>query len=286
VPRAPLAAAQWHHIIPRKRGTFSFARRHIEQLGRVKCSSVESRARAYPAAQRRYVPAMRGITMLRPTFANLYAWLSLGIFVGCATPPPRNSLSVLAATTNPCSVRLNPAWVGTACDTISTGYFATADEDAKSLKLRCRLKFDRFQFSENPSRGGFGARTISRSVGHDSVDNIHSHRASLPSDEELAKATTVSELTRLLGRPQGSTTGWGEENEMHSTAGWAFFTLNGDESMETISIFCMVTQRRGKDPYVDSMRITRGVTRPGEWRKGRGITQRTSYGSQYLRGRV
>ena len=198
--------------------------------------------------------------MYRRTFASLYVCLSLELLAGCAAPPAKNSLSVLAATTKPCSVQLYPAWVGTAHDTISTGSFITAGKHARDRKLE--LRFDRFRYSETPSTWGFGARTIGQSAGRDSVRNVHAYRESLPSDDGIAKAAAVSELTRLLGPPQGFADGWGDENEMHSTVGWAFFTLSNGQSMETVSVSCLVTLRHGQEWHIDSMRITRGVARP------------------------
>src|SRR4051812_28392401 len=118
-------------------------------------------------------PAL-GESMHQRAFVNSCIVL-VAMLVGCATSPSSNNLPGLIATTTPCNVRLVPAWVGTANDTITTGFFATASDDARFRQLRHELRFDRFQYSEEPSPARFGARTISRSEGRNSVSAVHSY---------------------------------------------------------------------------------------------------------------
>lgn len=213
--------------------------------------------------------------MRRPPSANLICSLAIAMLVGCAAAPSRNSLSELIAAASPCSVRLHPVWVGTAHDMVATGYFATAGENTRVRHDRYELRFDRFDYSEQPPPDKAGPKTIAQSAGGDGLVGICTYRASLPSDGEIAKAATVQELARLLGPSQGFTDGWENRDGMHSTAAWAFFAMHDGESLETVDVFCMVTmRRRGGEQHIDSMRITRGIARPENSEKAAGNPSR------------
>ena len=189
---------------------------------------------------------------------------------GCATSDVKHSpqgpatpLAQLVQTEVPGRVRLHPAWTGNAQLTVGTGYYSHAD--SRQLDRReSELRFDWFTCS-NKMANGFGKRTISKDEGGDRQSNIYTYRTSLPTDAELTAATTVSALKGFFGLSQGFTDGWGDQREMHSTAGWTFFTLKDDATIETVSVFCMITHRDGDPEWrVDSMRVTRGSARPGE----------------------
>jgi hypothetical protein len=189
--------------------------------------------------------------------------LVLVVLGGCAEPLPVGTLAEGMAATAPGGWRLNPAWVGTARDTVATGFFAKEGENAKQRERRLHLRFDRFHYSDVPSAWGFGARMVSRSAGGESETDIHSYRESLPSDEEIMRATTPAQLGALLGRSQGFSDGWGSLSAMHTTGSWSFFTMRGPETMETVSVFCMMTLRCGPgESTVDSVQVTRGTARP------------------------
>jgi len=194
-------------------------------------------------------------------------WLTLALFigvVGCTNPSrSSNQLAQLLATNAPCRVRLEPAWLGRAEHTVRTGFFTNAEPPELSRRSR-ELQFDWFSFSDKPSHFHFGPKTISRSEGGQGQSAIHTWRASLPSDTELMAASTVSALEKFLGPSQGVTDGWGSDTEMHSTAGWTFFTHRQADEIETVSIFCMTTHRKGEaDWRVDSLQVTRGRATPG-----------------------
>jgi hypothetical protein len=190
-------------------------------------------------------------------------WLILGMFligvVGCSTRPcSSNQFAQLLATNTPCHIPLDPAWLGTAVHTVRTGFFINADPQAERLDRD--LRFDWFQFSGEASYFHEGPRTISRSEGGRRESDFHTWRASLPSDTILLAASTVSALEKFLGPSQSDRDEWGGPNEeMHSSAGWSFFTLKHPDDIETISIFCMATQRKGDaERRVDSLQVTRG----------------------------
>lgn len=90
-------------------------------------------------------------------------------------------------------------------------------------------------------------------------------RLSLPTDKELTHAETVTELAGMFGPSQGATDGWGGEAEMYSTAGWSFFLLKDEMTIETVSIFCMIARRKGESDWrVTGMEVSRGTARPSE----------------------
>jgi hypothetical protein len=98
------------------------------------------------------------------------------------------------------------------------------------------------------------------------VSAIRTFRTSIPTDTELTAATTVSSLEKLLGPSQGWTDAWGSrKDEISKTAGWGFFTVKDDTTIEILSVFCMVTRRQGDVAWrVDSMKVTRGTAKPNE----------------------
>jgi hypothetical protein len=185
--------------------------------------------------------------------------LAVMLLSGCTTPPARApQLAELLNTNGPCRVRLQPAWKGEGNYTVRTGFFTNA-EPPKLERLNRELRFDWFSYSETPSPFNFGAKTVSKAGRGQNHSNIHTFRASLPTDAEIGAAETVSALEKFLGPAHGFTDGWGSDAEMHSTAGWSFFALADTDTIETVSIFCMVTQRRGDvERRVDSVRVIRG----------------------------
>jgi hypothetical protein len=155
--------------------------------------------------------------------------------------------------------------VGDANYTIRTGYFTNA-QSPEAQKLDRELRFDWFSYSPEPSHFHFGPASISKSDGDDGESAIHTFRISLPADAELAAATTVSALERSLGPSQGWTDAWGiSEGGISKTAGWKFFTLKDDTTIETVTVFCMVTRRQADVEWqVDSMEVIRGTAKPEE----------------------
>jgi hypothetical protein len=154
--------------------------------------------------------------------------------------------------------------VGDANYTVRTGYFTNAEPPGVE-RLDRELRFDRFSHSHEPSHFHFGPTTISRSLGDDKETAIHMFRTSLPTDAELTAATTVSALERFLGPTQGWTDAWGGLRGINKTAGWYLFTLKDDTTIETVSVFCMVTRRPGEVEWrVESMRVARGTAKPNE----------------------
>ena len=178
----------------------------------------------------------------------------IAIFIGCVSTTIQNTpLPQLLKTNTPCRVRLQPAWVGDAKFTVRTGFFTNAAA-SQFESLERELHFDWFSYSRKPSSFHFGPRTISKNEGDDSESAIHAFRASLPSDAELTAATTVSALEKFLGPSQGFSDGW--------TASWEFFTLKDDTTIETVSVFCMITNRRGDVEWrVDSIKVIRGTAK-------------------------
>lgn len=190
--------------------------------------------------------------------------LLLIVCVGCLTAPPAAApLARLLKTTTSCRVRLQPAWVGDANYTIRTGFFTNADSP-EAQRLDRELRFDWYSYSHKQSYFHFGPATISKSEGDDGESAIHTFRTSLPTDAELASAKTVSALERLLGPSQGWTDGWGKrEGEMSKTAGWDFFTLKDETTIETVTVFCMVSRLQGEVEWrVESMKVIRGTAKP------------------------
>lgn len=194
-------------------------------------------------------------------------WLMLGMYfigaVGCSTPSRSSSqLAQLLATNAPCHVRLDPSWLGTAVYTVRTGFFTNADPEAERLDLQ--LRFDWFRFSDKPWYIHSGPKTVSRSEGGRTESAIQTWRASLPSDTELMAASTVSALEKFLGPSQSIPDEWGFLKETHSSASWSFFTLRDPDELETISIVCMATQRKGDAEWrIDSLQVTRGTATQG-----------------------
>jgi len=185
--------------------------------------------------------------------------------VGCSTSSRSSSqLAQLLATNAPCHVRLDPSWLGTAVYTVRTGVFTNADPESARLDLD--LRFDWFRFSDKTSYFPLGP-TVCRSDDDGSESAFHTWRASFPSDGDLMAASTVSSLEKLLGPSQSPSDKWGFVGEIHSSAGWSFFSLANPDDIETLSIFCDATQRKGDtERRVDSLRITRGratAKRPG-----------------------
>lgn len=174
--------------------------------------------------------------------------------LGCSKPsPPTSQLAQLLATNAPCRVRLDPPWVGKAVDTVRTGLDRKNPDPPDLARLKGELRFDWFSFSDQSSPWHFGPKTISRSEGGETESAIYTWRASLPSDSDLVAASTVSELEKFLGPPQG----------FHDMgAGWAFFTLGKSDEVETVSISCFTPHRYGGQWVIDSLQVTRGKVRP------------------------
>ena len=172
-------------------------------------------------------------------------------------------LAELLRTNRNCRVRLTPSWTGEAKVTVRTGSFLTADSPAGGRR-EDPLRFDWFAFNDPaPVNGHFGKVWISKDEGGSSGSAIHTFRSSLPTDDELLATRSVTELEKRLGLSQGWRDAWGSEAAMYSTAGWSFFLLKDSTMVETVSIFCMTTRRKGEAEWrVDSMRITRGTARP------------------------
>ncbi len=189
--------------------------------------------------------------------------LCIAAFVGCASPTGVPvDLAQLLKTNAPCRVRLQPAWKGEAKHTVRTGWFTNADS-AKLEKLERELRFDWFSYSDKLSPLNWGRAIISKGERGNGQSAIHSFRASLPTDAEIAGARTVSTLEKLFGPSQGFADGWGSNKEMRSSAGWAFFTLKDESTVETVSVVCMTVWRAGDtEVHVDSMKVTRGSATP------------------------
>lgn len=173
---------------------------------------------------------------------------------GCSeSSPPTSQLAQLLTTNAPCRVRLDPAWVGKAVDTVRTGPYAKIPDPPELARIHSELRFDWFSFSDKPSPWHFGPKTISRSEGGDTESAIFTWRPSLPSDSDLIAAPTVSALEKFLGPSQGFS---------DSGAGWAFFTLRKPDEVETVSISCSAPYRSGGQRLIDSLQVTRGKARP------------------------
>ena len=186
------------------------------------------------------------------------------LLVGCSTPPPAGSqLADLLLTTEPCRVRLEPFWSGIEEQTVGTGIFAKTEPKENSVTPR-ESRFDHFALSDKPSPLGFGPKTLSRIEKDGGLTSMHSWRESLPSDAELAEATTVDAMEKRLGPAlSGYSSIWGSHLGWHSSANWGFFTLKHPRELETLSIFALVTQYHGeKERRLDSLRVTRGIARP------------------------
>jgi hypothetical protein len=166
------------------------------------------------------------------------------VLLGCAGS--KTQLAQLLKTNVPCRVRLEPAWIGYAEPTIRTGTF-TNSLLPQLEGLERELRFDWFTYSDKRSAVNFGPRNISKSEGGEMISLIHTFRSSLPTDADLTKVTTISELERLLGPSQGGRCVYGIDFQMFSSARWQFFSIKDAGTIETLSISCGVT-RRDPDP--------------------------------------
>jgi hypothetical protein len=205
-----------------------------------------------------------GSPAMRPHSILLIVGMCFIGAVGCSTPSRSSSrFAQLLATNAPCHVRLDPAWLGAAVYTVRTGFFTNADPEAERLDLD--LRFDWFQFPDKASYFHLGPRTVSRSNDDGRESAVHTWRASFPSDGDLMAASSVSSLEKLLGPSQSPLDEWGGPNgEMHSSASWSFFKLRHPYEIETFSIFCMATQRKGDaERRVDSIQVIRGRATAG-----------------------
>ncbi len=133
------------------------------------------------------------------------------------------------------------------------------------LRPRRELRFDWFTYSGKTSAARDGARTLSRGERGDRQSAVHTYRNALPSDAQIAAATTVSALEKLLGPPQGFADAFGTESGMRWAAGWALFTVRDQATVDTLSVSCAVSSRRGeREARVEGLRITRGIAKPSK----------------------
>lgn len=196
-----------------------------------------------------------------------FALLSVIALCGCLEASAQtNQLAHLLTTNRTGNYRLEPAWVGESKRSVATGCFAT-DTNLPALdQLKRDLRFDFFHYFERPLSDD--SRTVSRQDNKTGeawrFSSLHSYRDIFPTDSQLTEARTEAALTKLLGA-KGAGTGasaWGDVRVMHSSAGWTFFRLKDDTTIETLSVFCFTTVTNG-DPntYVESIEIRRGTAR-------------------------
>jgi hypothetical protein len=176
------------------------------------------------------------------------------------------SLTPLITTNKPGDYKLPSAWGGMSRVTARSGFFTTKDGSKETGE---QLRFDMLTLRNPTVASRFGSRFIwedaglakeGRRMGH-----IHAYRASLPLDSELVAAHKLSSLTNLFGASHDPTDAWGDQLKIHSTAGWRFFSLGRTNTLETLSVFCMVVRRSGEsDSDVDSIIVKRGIITPAK----------------------
>ncbi|MCP5524812.1 MAG: hypothetical protein H7A46_25075 [Verrucomicrobiales bacterium] len=194
--------------------------------------------------------------------------LSLGfVLFGCLPAlTETNQLAQLLSTTRAGQYRLTQAWVGERRQTVATGFFATHTNSPALERSERELHLDLFSYYNEPSAMPLGSRAISQSLEQTKEGwrhtNLHIHRAAFPTDAEVTAARTVGALTNLLGSSWGFKDAWGDTRAMHSQAGWSYFRMVDDATLETLSVFCLTTYTNGQSAeYVDSIRIQRGTAR-------------------------
>lgn len=216
---------------------------------------------------------------MRSPLPYLFVLVLSQALLGCvATPTPTNQLANLIATGKVGQHRLEPAWVGECQTTYMTGYLAGDTWNSTLL-------FDVFAHFDKPTV--LGSRVIGRSI--DQTDQgfaiSHVYRESFPSDAELKAAHTISELKKLLGPSPGFVDSWGGPQTLHSHAGWSYFRLNDNATLETLAVKCLTLQTNGQSEwYVESIRIRRGIARPKRRRPnpGRSRTRASSVAAMSL----
>ena len=184
--------------------------------------------------------------------------LSCAVLAGCRTNTPaidtgQASLSSLITTNNPGDYPLPGAWDGIAKVTVRTGFFATGDGRTEGDEP---LRFDRFTLSSPP--------IPSRFIWSDKV-RWYVYRASLPPDSELIAAHKFSALTELFGESQDPTDGVIDSRGASWTVDWRFFSPGSNDTIETVSVFCMIEHRQGEDDSdIEAMLVKRGIMKPAK----------------------
>jgi hypothetical protein len=84
---------------------------------------------------------------------------------------------------------------------------------------------------------------------------------SLPDIDLVTSAGTMADLIKLLGTPRSTIPGDAKEGERIASSEWNLFTLNGDGSIDVISVF--VISRMQKEQWIiTDKRVAQGVFRP------------------------
>jgi len=206
------------------------------------------------------------IHAVSPRLALSLSFVLFGFFPALAQT---NQLTQLLSTNRAGQYRLTPAWVGERRQAVATGFFATHTNLPGQQPFECDVYFDLFSYFDKRTAMPAGSRVISQSLDQTKdgsrETSLHVHRASFPTDAELAGAHTLGALANLLGPIWGPRDAWGLGDAiMHSHASWACFRLKDDDTLETLSVSCSTTHTVGQPEQVESIRIRRGTAKPAK----------------------
>lgn len=206
-------------------------------------------------------------------------WSTLCLLVGLlfntaiakcsAAQPQTGGLTDLMKTNQEGFARLEPAWVGESKEALATGFMSNHPLPHQLERDKSHLHFDLFGHYSGTSETNPGSRVICKSYGGTKsgwkYGNLYYRREVLPTDVQIAKATTLSMLTNLLGTSRGGLDAHGDGRVWHSAASWSLFRFRNDRMLETLSVSCLTTHTNGQSEiYVDGVSVWRGTVHPVE----------------------
>ena len=71
--------------------------------------------------------------------------------------------------------------------------------------------------------------------------------------------------TSVDGRASGDCADRGVHEHIHGSRSWSFFTLKDERTVDTMTIFCLITQPKGDSAWgIEGVKVSRGTATPVE----------------------